>query len=45
MLFVGKVAGINSSDGRINLLVTDKNKEDWTCNKDLMSWLTALAKK
>jgi hypothetical protein len=25
--------------------VTDKNKEDWTCNKDLMSWLTALAKK
>ena len=26
MLFVGKVAGINSSDGRINLLVTDKNK-------------------
>ena len=26
MLFVGKVAGMNSSDGRINLLVTDKNK-------------------
>lgn len=25
--------------------VTDENKEDWTCNKDLMSWLTALAKK
>ena len=27
MLFVGKVSGINTSDGRLNLLVVDKNKE------------------
>ena len=26
MLFVGKVSGINTSDGRLNLLVVDKNK-------------------
>ena len=26
MLFIGKVSGINSSDGKVNLLVTDKDK-------------------
>ena len=27
MLFVGKVSGINTSDGRLNILAQDKNKE------------------
>lgn len=30
---------------KVYIEITEENKEDWTCNKDLMSWLTALAKK